>query len=136
MTYVQPEGARQDFHNLWGADDLEFFSRYDGLLYFRLTPLRAYCLGLTDRYVPTRATARAIISVLPSLKVSVTGEALLPEEMLLMETYAEKESESVWYLDRARTMAALENGHQIAELREFLQAGDDQPLPETVEGFL
>jgi hypothetical protein len=33
-------------------------------------------------------------------------------------------------------MAALENGHQIAELREFLQARDEQPLPETVEAYL
>lgn len=136
VAYVPPEGARQDFNDLWGADDLEFFSRYDGLLYFRLTPLGAYCLGLTDKYVPTQMTARATISVLPSLKVSVMGESLLPEERSLLETYAEKESESIWYLDRARTMAALENGHQIAELREFLQARDDQPLPETVEGFL
>ncbi|MBV9928108.1 MAG: helicase-associated domain-containing protein [Acidobacteria bacterium] len=136
VAYVAPEGARQDFRDLWGADDLEFFSRYDGLLYFRLTTLGAYCLGLTDEYVPTQVTARATISVLPSLKISVTGEALLPEETLLLETYAEKESESSWYLNRAKVMAALENGHQIAELREFLQARDDQPLPETVEGFL
>lgn len=136
VAYVAPEGTRQDFRDLWGADDLEFFSRYDGLLYLRLTPLGSYCLGLTDEYVPTQVTARATISVLPSLKISVTGEALLPEEMLLLETYAEKESESVWYLDRAKVMAALENGHQVAELREFLQTRDDQPLPETVEGFL
>jgi hypothetical protein len=136
VAHVPPEGARQDFSDLWGADDLEFFSRYDGLLYFRLTPLGEYCLGLTDRYVPTHATTRATISVLPSLRINVTGEPLLPEEMLLLETYAEKESGSVWHLDRARTMAALENGHQIAELREFLQARDEQPLPETVEAFL
>ncbi|HEX8846072.1 MAG TPA: hypothetical protein VF791_15585 [Pyrinomonadaceae bacterium] len=136
VAYVPPAGARQDFSDLWGADDLEFFSRYDGLLYFRLTPLGAYCLGLTDKYVPTQVTARASISVLPSLRINVTGAPLLPEEMLLLETYAEKESDSVWYLDRARIMAALENGHQIAALREFLQARDEQPLPETVEAFL
>ncbi len=136
VAHVPPEVARQDFRELWGADDLDFFSRYDGLLYFRLTPLGAYCMGLADKYVPTQVTARATISVLPSLRINVTGEALLPEEMLLLETYAEKESASVWHLDRARTMAALENGHQIVELREFLQARDEQPLPETVEGFL
>lgn len=136
VAHVPPEGARQDFGDLWGADDYEFFSRYDGLLYFRLTPLGAYCLGLTEKYVPSAVTARAAISVLPSLKVNVTGEPLLPEEMLLLETYAEKESESVWHLDRSRTMAALENGHQVTELREFLQARDEQPLPETVERFL
>jgi hypothetical protein len=136
VAHVPPEGARPDFRDLWGADDLECFSRYDGLLYFRLTPLGAYCLGLTDRYIPTQLTARSAISVLPSLRINVTGEPLPPEEMLLLETYAEKESESVWHLNRATTMAALENGHQIAELREFLQARDEQPLPETVEAFL
>jgi hypothetical protein len=136
VAYVPPEGARQDFRDLWGADDYEFFSRYDGLLYFRLTSLGAYCLSLTDKYMPTQVTARATISVLPSLKINVIGAALLPEEMLLLETYAEKESASVWYLDHARIMSALENGHQIAELREFLQARDEQPLPETVEAFL
>ncbi|HJU53313.1 MAG TPA: hypothetical protein VJ715_02035 [Pyrinomonadaceae bacterium] len=136
VAHVPPEGARQDFRDLWGADDLDFFSRYDGLLYFRLTPLGAYCLGLADKYISAQMTARASISVLPSLRVNVTGELLLPEERLLLQTYAEKESDSVWYLDRARTMAALENGHQIAELREFLQARDEQPLPETVEAFL
>ena len=136
VAYVPPAGARDDFGGLWGADDYEFFSRYDGLLYFRLTPLGAYCLGLTGKYTPTAVAARATLSVLPSLKVSVMGEPLLPEEMLLLETYAEKESESVWFLNRAKIMAALENGHQVAELREFLQSRDEQPLPETVEGFL
>lgn len=136
VAYVPPEGVRKDFRELWGVDDYDFFSRYDGLLYFRLTQLGAYCLGLTDKYVPTQIAARATISVLPSLKIKVTGDALLPEEMLLLETYAEKESTSIWYLDHARTMAALENGHQINELREFLQARDEQPLPETVEAYL
>lgn len=136
VAHVPPEGARQDFRDLWGVDDYEFFSRYDGLLCFRLTQLGAYCLGLTDKHVPTQPTARATISVLPSLKINVTGEALLPEEMLLLEVYAEKESASIWYLSRAQTMAALENGHQVAELREFLQARDEQSLPETVEAFL
>lgn len=136
VAYVPPAGARQDFRDLWGADDYDFFSRYDGLLYFRLTPLGAYCLGLTDKYVPTQVPTRAAINVLPSLRINVTGEALPPEEMLLLETYAGQEPESVWYLDRAKTLAALENGHQVAELREFLQARDEQPLPETVEAFL
>jgi hypothetical protein len=33
-------------------------------------------------------------------------------------------------------METIENGHQVAELREFLQARDEQPLPETVERFV
>ena len=34
-----PDGARMDYTHMWGADDLEFLSRYDGLQYFRLTRL-------------------------------------------------------------------------------------------------
>jgi hypothetical protein len=121
---------------MWGTDELQFLSRYDGLLYFRLNPLGAYCLGLTDHYAPSRVEARAALTVLPSLQINVAGKALSPDESLLLETWAERESDEVWRLDRDKALSAVEGGHQIAELREFLQARDEQPLPETVEGFI
>jgi hypothetical protein len=52
VAYVPPAGARPDYSNLWGADGLEFLSRYDGLSYIRLTPLGAWCLGVVDAYEP------------------------------------------------------------------------------------
>ncbi len=136
VAYVHPAGARHDYRELWGADDLDFFSRYDGLLYFRLNPLGAYCLGLAVEYVPSPLDAKPSLSVLPSLKIVATGERLSPDEMLVLDAYAEKTSDAQWHLNQARTMEAVENGHQIAELREFLQARDEQPLPETVERFI
>ncbi len=136
VAYIPPAGARNDYGELWGTDDLDFFSRYDGLLYFRLTLLGAYCLGLSDTYTPSTLAAKPSLSVLPSLKVVVTGEPLSPDEALLLDTYAEKLSEAQWYLNQPRTMEAIESGHQAAELREFLQARDEQPLPETVERFI
>jgi hypothetical protein len=54
----------------------------------------------------------------------------------LLRTYAEQESDTVWRLDCAKALAAVESGNQIAELRTFLQARDAQPLPETVESFM
>jgi hypothetical protein len=74
--------------------------------------------------------------VLPSLQVNVSEEALAPDEALLLGTYAEQESDTVWRLNRAKALAAVESGHQIAALRAFLQARDAQLLPETVESFL
>ena len=136
VAYIDPRGARADYGNLWGVDDLAFLSRYDGLLYFRLNPLGAYCLSLTDKYTPSQIEAKAALTVMPSLQVNVSGGKLGPEEELLFETWAEKESETAWRIDREKTLSALESGHQIAELREFLQARDEQPLPETVEGFI
>ena len=51
IAYVHPEGAIDDLGGIWGADELEWLSRYDGLRAFRLNDLGAYCLGLTDDYV-------------------------------------------------------------------------------------
>jgi hypothetical protein len=136
VAYIHPSGARGDFYKMWGTDELQFLSRYDGLLYFRLNPLGAYCMGLTDHYAPSRVETRAALTVLPSLQINVAGVALSPDEALLLETWAERESDEVWRLDRDKALSAVEGGHQIAELREFLQARDEQPLPETVEGFI
>jgi len=33
IAYINPSGARADYGNFWGADDLDFF-RYDGRLIF------------------------------------------------------------------------------------------------------
>jgi hypothetical protein len=136
VAYIAPAGVRRDFRSLWGTDDLAFLSRYDGLLYVRLNSLGAYCLGLVEAYKPSAVPARASLTVLPSLQINVSEEALTPDEALLLGTYAEQESDTVWRLDRAKALAAVESGNQIAELRAFLQARDAQPLPETVESFL
>ena len=48
VAYTHPTGARDDFWGMWGADDLDYLSRYDGLEYFRLTSLGAYCLELAN----------------------------------------------------------------------------------------
>lgn len=52
VSYDEPAGARDDFRNHWGAEDLEYLSRYDGLRAVRLTALGAHALGLTDSYRP------------------------------------------------------------------------------------
>ena len=132
VAYTHPRGARLDP----SGGELEFLSRYDGLRYFRLTPLGAYCLELAESYVPSTPAASVSLSVFPDLRVQVTEGTLTPDEALLLETYATREADGVWRLDHARTVAAVENGHRVEELDQFLSARDDQSLPERVEGFL
>ncbi|MBS1808682.1 MAG: hypothetical protein JST84_10865 [Acidobacteria bacterium] len=136
VAYIDPKRARKDYRNLWGADDLDFFSRYDGLLYFRLNTLGAYCLGLTNEYTPQEIEERATLTVLLSLRIQVSGSGLSLDEALLLEAWAEKESDEVWKLSQEKSIAAIENGSQIAELREFLQKRDEQELPDTVLHFI
>lgn len=136
VAYIEPHGARANFRDLWGADDLEFLSRYDGLAYFRLTALGAYCLGVADKYTTAPVRAHAGLSVLPSLHIHAAGGRLSPDEELLLDLWAEKETQASWRLDRQKALLATEKGHDIAELRAFLQAREEQPLPETVESFV
>ncbi len=136
VAYTDPHGARRDFTRIWGSDELSYLSRYDGLRYFRLNRLGAYCLGVAATYEPsTPPPARASLTVFPDLRLQA-GAPLSPDESLLLETYARAESDRVWRLDRDKALAAIESGHGIEELRNFLAARDDQPLPEAVEGFL
>ena len=136
VVYVEPAGVRGDYTRMWGVDDFAFLSRYDGLLYFRLNPLGAYCLGLAQTYEPSQIAATTALTVLPSLHINVTVGSLSADEALLLETYAEQVADNAWRLSRDKALSAVESGHQIVELREFLQARDNQPLPETVEGFI
>lgn len=135
VAYTDPQGARLDFTDNWGTDELEYLSRYDGLQYFRLNALGAWCLGVAATYEPSAPSARASLTVFPDLRLRAEGP-LPPDESLLLDAYASAEAEGVWRLDRDKALSAVENGHDVGELRDFLAARDDQSLPELVEGFL
>ncbi len=134
VAFTDPRGARRDYIDLWGGDDLEFLSRYDGLEYFRLNPLGAYCLDQADSYEPAAPPVRTALTLFTDLRVQSTAP-LRPEERVLLETYAKTVSDGVWRLDLSRAMSAVESGQDVAQLREFLTAREDQPLPDRVEGF-
>lgn len=136
VAYVPPHEARNDWGGLWGVDEMSFLSRYDGLMYFRLTELGAYCLGLRSEYTPRHAPTALRLSVLPSLRVRVLGGQPSPAQVLLLDTWASRIDAVDWQLDRVKALAAVEKGHDIGALEALLQAGDDQLLPESVEAFL
>jgi len=135
VAYTDPGDARPDFTHMWGADDLEYLSRYDGLHYFRLNPLGAYCLDLAEAYEPSAPPAQAALTVYPGLWLQAPAR-LSPDERLMLEIYANEEQNGVWRLDADKALNAIESGHDPDAFRRFLAARDDQPLPETVDGFL
>ena len=136
IVYEHPAGARSDFQAQWGTDDLIFLSRYDGLRYFRLTSLGAFILGRLDHYEPRKEEPAVSLTVLPNRQIRMEQGELLPDQSLLLENFAEPQRTGLWVLDEARAIKSVEKGARIAELRAFLAAGDPQPLPEAVEGFL
>ena len=135
VAYTEPHGARPDYTHMWGSDHLPYLSRYDGLHHFRLNALGAYCLGITDAYEASTPSSRIALTLYPDLSIHADAP-LSPDERTLLETYAAVEADGVWRLDLDRALAAIEVGADPDELRAFLAARDDQPLPETVDGFL
>jgi hypothetical protein len=136
VGYVDPGVNWRDFGDLWGTDDLNFLSRYDGLIYFRLNALGAYCLGLTDQYQPTEIANSQILMVLPNLEIVASGSGLNISDALVLDLYAQKISDEMWRLDSDRLLTAIEDGHQVAELKQVLEQNSSEPLPKSVQEFL
>jgi hypothetical protein len=136
VAYVPPAGARPDFHDLWGADQLEYLSRYDGLEYLRLTALGAWCLGVTDAYEPPRTELAPAFTILPNLELAVTGTALTYADRLALERYAEQTSDHVWRLRRDKLLAAIEHGEAVVDVLEFFAARTATPIPASVTTLL
>lgn len=136
VSYSDPAQGHDDFRDMWGADELRFLSRYDGLNSFRINALGAYILGREATYQPVAEPSHVAISVMPSLQVKRVRGTLSAQDSLLLELWAEPIQEDVWHLDRQKAVAAIEKGHDIALLRQFLENNDDLPLPELVESFL
>ena len=137
VAISDPCGIRSDFHGLWGAEFLEFLSRYDGLHFIRLTPLGAYCLGLADSYEPPARDVEVRLSVFADRRIVVQEGTPGPAEQTFLSLHAdEEEAGRAWRLSSDRILQAIESGSSVAEIRAFLQARDEQSLPERVDGYL
>ena len=137
VAFVPPDGARRRPWEPTGYFEGAFLTRYDGLKFFRLTALGAYCLAMTDEYEPETPSTSTPLSVFPDLRIVVQGGHLDHEERAFLRNCAdEEEPDSVWRLSTERMLKAVETGLDTGAVREFLSARDDQPLPELVEGFL
>lgn len=135
VAYEDPEGARDDYGDLWGTDELPYLSRYDGLRYIRLNALGAYVLGAAGTYVqpPEVSAARSgLIRVLPNLDVVVVARRLPVADGAFLEAWAERTGDATWHLRRRRMLAAAEAGRDIGTLAEFLRERGQGELPDTV----
>jgi len=132
VAFVPPAGARRDYHNLWGTDELSFFSRYDGLMFFRVTALGAYSLGMTQSYKAAPLEAEQVLRVLPNLEIAAIGAGLEQSDRLALDACAVRTSDLIWRLEARKLLEAIEEGSSVEEVREFLAARNGAPLPDTV----
>jgi hypothetical protein len=132
VALIPPARARGDYHGMWGTDELVYFSRYDGLMFFRVTPLGAHCLGAESGYQPAPVEVKPVLRVLPNLEIAAIGAELEQGDRLALDAYATKVSDLVWRLDAGKLLAAIEEGRPVVEIQEFLSARSGAPIPDTV----
>lgn len=134
VAYALPYLVRYDYNDIWGTDELVFLSRYDGLLYFRLNPLGAYCLDLVQEYHPSRSKVTPLLKLTEDLHISLIRQAE-PAERLILEQNAQAITDNEWQLTQETILKAIEKGHDLSVFRQFLVDHAEQSLPEAVERF-
>ena len=134
LAYVLPNGMRDDYRGLWGTDDLSFFSRYDGLLYFRLNPLGAWCLDLCEDYRPVESADVPLFTVGEDLHIHLLRVAE-HGELLMLDRYAERASEQTWALSAESVLGAMEQGQDPGVFLEFLEQRSESPLGSAAADF-
>lgn len=140
IVMVPPEGGGpdDDYTGYYdGINELDCLSRYDGLRFFRLTPLGEYVLGMTDSYQEEETgSIETMLSIQRQGRI-VFDNKPTPWEQRFISLYAEQSKDNDWKLSRKKIMEALQVGGSIDELKDFLLTREDQPfLPEDCESLL
>jgi hypothetical protein len=136
IGYVYPHEEGHELRDNWGADQLDFCGRYDGLRFVRLNSLGAYCFGAVETYDVRLEAAPKLFRVLPNLELVLTHGQLDAAHKAMIELVAAPRSDNVWTLDAERMLSHVETGGSLAELKQFLGDNAAEGLPETVQVFL
>ena len=133
LTHPDPDEAWDDH-----CDHMEeCLSRYDGLRYFRLTPLGQFALGVTNSYQTDLTGSNETPLTIQRQGRIVFEREPTPWEQRFLSLYADHHKEHIWKLSRQKIMETLEVSGSTDELRTFLQTRESQPfLPEDCESIL
>lgn len=137
IAWVPPEDARDDFRDIPGGDTVDHLSRYDGLRFFRITRLGAYCLGMNSKYEAPPRLVCPVLRVLPNRDVVVQHMAEFHgADAVFLGRIAVRSGDHTWVLDTARILAALEAGVRPGDITAFLDGLSLTPVPDNVRRFL
>ncbi len=137
IAYVNPEDAEPDYYSFWGTDDLEFVSRYDGLLLFRINALGEFALGRTETYTSTVREVEPYLLVQSNMSIILKNpDAMPPGDRLYLSTIATSVSPFEWRISPRLVRDVLSKGEQIAKIAGFLQSRCASPLPRSIEALL
>ncbi|MDM8520265.1 hypothetical protein QUF64_09470 [Anaerolineales bacterium HSG6] len=136
VALTHPRDARPDYGDLWGTDDYDALSRYDGLTTIRINSLGAYCLGHTNSYsyTPSLFEEKKSLKILPNMDLVAT-DTITPSDKLFIDLFAEQTSDRVWHIEQKLLLKMVEEGRSIGEVVKFLEALSETGLPDNVAIF-
>lgn len=135
IAYQEPKHALGDYQDLWGGEELDFLSRYDGLRYIRLNNLGAYCLGLTQHYDAEQHSPQTPIKLSDTLLEVIAQAPVSQEEILELSIYADTDDEIIWALNEEKLITATEQGRDIKSFQHFLELRYGTKLPPSFQTF-
>ncbi len=130
---------RKKQHVLILYNQYSCLSRYDGLHYFRITPLGEYVLGKTSSYEGIPIKEEDLFNVLPNLDLILSTNNISPTDRNFIDMIAEKTSDRVWKMSKDKILNCIENGLDIESISDFLESkcsNNDDKLPDVVMDFL
>ncbi len=111
------------------------FSRYDGLLFFRINPLGAFLFGQADAYTPSQAQEDTLFFITPEREIVLLKDELTPVEQAQLDQITEMRK-GRRFLSRSKLLAILDNFPDLEIQRVFLEQHHRGPLPEEVKAWL
>ncbi len=134
IAYIPPYYVRSDYQDLWGADGVQFLSRYDGLLYFKINPLGWYCMNMTSQYKASEVCVSPLLKINKYLEIELIRK-IEADELQILKQFAVQEEENYWVLSEDLTLDAIELGQNEEDFCRFLEQYNDKCLPKEVIEF-
>lgn len=134
IIYTHPEW--QTFPGDAYIYDDDSYSRYDGLLYFRINPLGAYLFGQADGYESSQPAERALFSVAADGSITLLGAGGLNAAQQAQLGQCTDVVGTGYQLSVSKLLAVLESSADLEIQRSFLQQYNRGPLPAEVVALL
>jgi hypothetical protein len=112
--------------------DEEIFSRYDGLVSFRINPLGAYLFGQADAYAPSQALDTALFTTAGDGRITLLPGAALAAAHHAQLAQIGDAVEGGYQLSLPKLLALLETKPNLDLPRSFLEQRNRGPLPQGV----
>jgi hypothetical protein len=118
------------------AYDEAVYSRYDGLMCFRVNPLGAFLFGQADAYAPTRPVDAALFSIADDGRITLLPHAALSAAHHTQLAQIGEAVDGGYHLSVPKLLALLETAPNLDQQRAFLEQRNSGPLPPAVVDLL